>query len=466
MLALHGRTLAGRPLFRLTIGAEWIRLHLEGEDRPALWLTWLAGANLVFFSEGTIPSPLIRGLGPRARNHPLLDHLQDTRLVALGMPGEDRVAGVLLEDTQGRRLHLLHQLFGSRGNTALLAEDGRVLWARHRPCGPALDHPFPDEVWTDQPDGPTGDTVSLPARDRLVERLCRLTLDRHLTGLGRALRSADRLVGNLERDLERAERGDHFRRCGEALAANLHLVKQGQERLSTNDLRDGSPLEIPLDPALPPAANLEALFRRARKAEKGRQIIADRLDEARQSRTDQQAIKDELDTVAGPACADLDCLQEILDWQERHAAALPTAESSTGRTRTHGPEEPARPFRRFLIDGRFELWVGRNNKENDELTHRASHTRDIWLHAQGVSGSHAILRTAAKPENVPHSVIAKAAAVAAANSKARHSGLVPVIYTERRYVRKPRKAPPGTAVCLQEKSLFVEPGIPSGVEPI
>jgi predicted ribosome quality control (RQC) complex YloA/Tae2 family protein len=115
------------------------------------------------------------------------------------------------------------------------------------------------------------------------------------------------------------------------------------------------------------------------------------------------------------------------------------------------------------VDDRWEVWVGRNNKENDELTHRASHSKDIWLHAQGVPGSHVILRTAGKPEQVPRTVLEKAAALAAQNSRARHSELVPVIFTEKRYVRKPRKALPGTAVCLREKSLFVAPGLAPGV---
>jgi predicted ribosome quality control (RQC) complex YloA/Tae2 family protein len=80
-----------------------------------------------------------------------------------------------------------------------------------------------------------------------------------------------------------------------------------------------------------------------------------------------------------------------------------------------------------------------------------------------VPGSHVILRTGGKPEQVPPSVLAKAAGLAALNSKARHSALVPVIHTEQRYVRKPRKAPAGTAVCLREKSIFVEPGLGPGI---
>jgi predicted ribosome quality control (RQC) complex YloA/Tae2 family protein len=139
---------------------------------------------------------------------------------------------------------------------------------------------------------------------------------------------------------------------------------------------------------------------------------------------------------------------------------------SRGRPRAAGPDEPARPFRRYLIEGKWEVWVGRSSAENDELTHRAAHNRDIWLHAQGVAGSHVVLRTQGHPERVPHTVLAKAAALAALHSKARHAQLVPVVHTEKRYVRKPRKSPPGTAVCLRDRSLFARPGVMPGVEPI
>ena len=126
--------------------------------------------------------------------------------------------------------------------------------------------------------------------------------------------------------------------------------------------------------------------------------------------------------------------------------------------------QPGRPFRRYRLAGGWEVWVGRNNRENDELTHRAAAPGDLWFHAQGVPGSHVVLRTGGRPEQVPGRVREQAAALAALHSRARHSSLVPVIWTQRRYVRKPRRSPPGTAVCIREKSLFVAPGIPEGAE--
>ena len=104
--------------------------------------------------------------------------------------------------------------------------------------------------------------------------------------------------------------------------------------------------------------------------------------------------------------------------------------------------------------------MGRNNAENDQLTHREADGRDLWFHAAGASGSHVILRTGGHRSGPPRSIVEAAAAIAAFHSKARHSGLVPVIYTEKRYVRKPRKGTPGLALCTREKTVFVKPEVP------
>jgi predicted ribosome quality control (RQC) complex YloA/Tae2 family protein len=121
------------------------------------------------------------------------------------------------------------------------------------------------------------------------------------------------------------------------------------------------------------------------------------------------------------------------------------------------PDVPER-FRRFVIDEQHTVFVGRSDKDNDFLTHRFASPNDLWFHAQGSAGSHVILKGAHR--STPGAVIEKAASIAAYFSKARHSRTVPVVYTEKRHVRKPRKAKPGTALCTHEKTLFVSPAIP------
>ncbi|MBD3235579.1 MAG: DUF814 domain-containing protein [Candidatus Eisenbacteria bacterium] len=135
------------------------------------------------------------------------------------------------------------------------------------------------------------------------------------------------------------------------------------------------------------------------------------------------------------------------------------------RRRGRGKPTPAgfHP-RRFALPGGWVVLVARSRRENDLLTHRFAAPHDLWFHAQGVPGSHVILRRGRRQDNPSRAVLEAAAAIAAYHSKARSSGMAPVIYTERRYVRKPRKAPAGLAVCIREKTLMVEPHLPAGAE--
>jgi predicted ribosome quality control (RQC) complex YloA/Tae2 family protein len=116
-----------------------------------------------------------------------------------------------------------------------------------------------------------------------------------------------------------------------------------------------------------------------------------------------------------------------------------------------------------LPDG-WEVRVGRDDADNDALTHRFARPDDVWLHASGVAGSHVVLRMHGRDGNPPRTVLEAAAALAARFSKAKHAGTVPVIWTRKRYVRKPRGGAPGVAVCTHEKTLFVRPALPETVE--
>jgi len=113
-------------------------------------------------------------------------------------------------------------------------------------------------------------------------------------------------------------------------------------------------------------------------------------------------------------------------------------------------------FRQFDLGGNFTLYVGKNAKNNDELTFKFAKPNDIWLHARGIAGSHAIIPLN-KNQNVPKSVIEKAASIVAYYSAARKSSYVPVIFTFKKYLRKPKGAAPGEVIVTKENVAFVEP---------
>ena len=456
----------GRGVFRMAVGPDWMRLHMAGEERPGLVLSSRPGSNFVFAVRGTWPEPVRQAL-PLLKGSLPGSLLTGATLTAMGVLPNDRILALKLKTTDGPTLYLLHQLFGARGNTTLLDHRAQILWSRHQSVHDLLKAIPPKETWS------SGTPIKPPGwADGLFDQMLTIFQDRlghdlfnaHHRAISRSAETTSRLVENLSRDLENANRGDEYRRTAEALAANLHTLKRGQDSAEIFDLQDGSPMTVQLNPAISPAGNMEYWFRTARKAENGRQIISGNLDRSEKLLQSQQSALAQLDLV-GDLTDNLEKLAALHLWAEERADLLPDARTAR-KQRTKTAEEPARLFRRYLIDGKWEAWVGRNNKENDLLTHQASHTQDLWFHAQGVSGSHVILRTSGHPELVPKSVLEKAAGLAALHSKARHSSLVPVIYTQRRYVRKPRKAPVGTAVCLQEKNLFTEPGIAPGVNPI
>ena len=104
--------------------------------------------------------------------------------------------------------------------------------------------------------------------------------------------------------------------------------------------------------------------------------------------------------------------------------------------------------------------IGRNNEGNDYLTHQLARSEDYWFHVRGASGSHVVLRRGKGKNEPSRRTLAEVAAWAAFYSRARTAGQVPVIVTRKKYVRKPRKAPPGLVVCEREKTLMVRPKEP------
>jgi predicted ribosome quality control (RQC) complex YloA/Tae2 family protein len=119
-------------------------------------------------------------------------------------------------------------------------------------------------------------------------------------------------------------------------------------------------------------------------------------------------------------------------------------------------EEPALPYRTFRSSGGLEIRVGRGAKHNDDLTFRHSAPTDNWLHARQTPGAHVILRWNLE-ERPPRKDLAEAATLAALHSPARGSRSVPVAWTRRKHVRKPRGAPPGTVAPDRTETLFVRP---------
>jgi len=503
LMAAWRRRLAGQVVKRVAAGPGWLGLTVTNEQQTHLQFVVRPGAVMLWDAPDPLSAIMTRALG-QSRHPPLAPLLKGSRLVTAGILPADRIvvlgfhspvtadpearpsAGKAPSNpeipeaqevpTRGVRpdRYLFQQLFGPRGNLLLLDGRRNVLWALQRPPHSLLtDVPpqaaFSSPAGTPDPTGDSPDISGQLAAEFRSAALAHLTVHleaewqaRLIRGLLQAERSVQRLLSNLQRDLATADRGEEFRMAAETLAAHLHSVPRGAHQIVLPRPHDGEAVRIQLNPTLTAAANLQQIFHLARKAERGRAVIAERL---RAAETRLSALAERKQELENLATRSTGRLAALLAWAADHGGeiGLPRPPLTRRPRFPVGDTTPLQPFRRYLVDDRWEVWVGRNQRENDELTHRRAAPNDLWFHAQTTTGSHVVLRTQGKPEQVPQRVLIKVASLAALYSKARHSTLVPVVYTQRKYVRKPRKTPPGTAAFVREKSLMVEPRLVAGV---
>ena len=122
---------------------------------------------------------------------------------------------------------------------------------------------------------------------------------------------------------------------------------------------------------------------------------------------------------------------------------------------------PSKPMEFRSSDG-FQIYVGRNNRQNDLLTCKLAYKTDLWLHAQKIHGSHVIIACAGKP--VPDRTVTEAAQLAAWYSQARQGQNVAVDLCPVRQVKKPAGAKPGMVVYENYRTVYVTPALPESEE--
>ncbi|MEL6703530.1 MAG: NFACT family protein [Bacteroidota bacterium] len=256
----------------------------------------------------------------------------------------------------------------------------------------------------------------------------------------RRARSAEAMLDELAAP-SRADRHEAF---GHLLMAQATHLAPGHEEIVLPDLlTDGAPVTIPLDPARTGIENAQRYYDRARRTRQARAHAEDRW----------QHVQDEAEEAAS-LLADLRSQERVADLERFLKDRKTDLEPFTGR---EAVGEERLPYRRFPLPGGYEAWVGKNAKSNAELTTRHARPFDLWLHARGVPGSHVVVRVRGRDDRPGTPVIEAAAALAARYSDARGGSLVPVIVTEKKYVRPVKGGGPGLVRVDREGVVMVSP---------
>lgn len=282
------------------------------------------------------------------------------------------------------------------------------------------------------------------------EREAQQRFDQKRSGLERIVRKErERCEKKLALQLSKIdelEGAEKWRIYGELLTANLYRVKQGAQAIVANFYEEGSPeCEIQMDPTLTPNENAQRYFKRYNKAKVGAEKASTQAEKTSEELNYLNGIEESLsDAMTEDDLLDIRLELEDQGYAKRH-------QSSRRKEKSHAP----RPIHLF-IDG-YEVYVGKNNHQNDYVTTKLGRGSDLWMHTKDIHGAHVIIKAGGPDRTFSDDIIRKGAMLAAWFSKARFSAKVPVDYTLRKFVHKPSGAKPGMVIYTDQQTFFTTP---------
>ncbi len=249
-------------------------------------------------------------------------------------------------------------------------------------------------------------------------------------------------IASLQKGLRDDSELQRLRQAGDLILAYQYALSDGQRELRAQYNPDEPELQVTLDPDLSPIENAQNYFRRYEKAKSANEAAPALVSETRLELDFIEQLENDLATASNWLEIDdvIQMLQTRGHWQ------------GAPRQRIGGGRQG--PLRIVSRDG-YLIWLGRNSRQNEQVTFKTANPQDIWLHARDAPGAHLIIRNDGR--RISDQLIAEAAAVAAWHSARRNDANVQVDYTRVKYVKAIKGAGPGMVTYRNETSLFVQP---------
>ncbi|MBD3345337.1 MAG: DUF814 domain-containing protein [Chitinivibrionales bacterium] len=269
-------------------------------------------------------------------------------------------------------------------------------------------------------------------------------------------RAVKRSERKLEKQKEEARENSnwmYYRQIGDSLLALSQGEIKGKSEMSLSNVHTQEVITISLNPKLSLRNNAELYYKKSKKAHRGHKITEKNVEATEKDIEELRHFLNKIDQfMEQPETGDETFLEEI----KTHAQSQGLIPRK-GSSKAH--EGANVPYHHFYTET-WDIYVGKHASQNDELTTRFAKPRDLWLHVAAHAGSHVVIRRPKDAPYPPDDIIRKAAMLAVWFSKARHTSYAEVHLTETRYVRKPRKSPPGEVQISNYKSIRVEPKSP------
>ena len=259
-------------------------------------------------------------------------------------------------------------------------------------------------------------------------------------------------AANFHQRLDDSDQADQYRVKADLLMAYLHQWQPGMSKIQLQDFESGEPVVLPLNPEKNAVQNAQAFYKRHQKLKRTRDAVMPLLTEVEAELHYLEQVEAALtQTDQYTNADDLVALEEIRD-ELVQQEYLDDPYQRQGRSRANNLPN----FHKFHTPQGVEIWVGRNNNQNEALSFKAANDYDLWFHTQEIPGSHVLLRLEPGAQ-ASDDDLAWAANIAAWFSRARQSEQVPVVYTQPKHVYKPKGARPGMVIYKHEQVLWGQP---------
>lgn len=239
---------------------------------------------------------------------------------------------------------------------------------------------------------------------------------------------------------------DKLKLYGELITSNIYSIPKGAEDFTTQNFYDENlaDITIPLDPTLTPSENAQKYFKQYNKEKRTFLALQTQI-----AQNDEELAYLEGILTSVQTSTDEQDIKEIR--QELYEQGfIKKLKQQKGKVKPI----KSKPLHYVSSDG-FDIYVGKNNHQNDELTLKFAKGNDIWLHTKKIPGSHVIIVTEGK--ELPDTTLNEGAMLAAFYSKGKNSTLVPVDYTPKKFVKKPNGAKPGMVIYETNKTAYITP---------
>ena len=267
--------------------------------------------------------------------------------------------------------------------------------------------------------------------------------------LERELKKTTNKLNKLNTVVQRESKEEEYNRLGNLLLVNIGKIKIGMDSIEVENIYSSNEIiKIKLSPKLPPKKNIDHYFDKSKSEKIGIEKSKELFERSKIIFNELKATEELLKSI--------DDLKELKGIMKKMKIK--------DKDYVESKDDIKLKFKHYVIDDKYNVFVGKDSKNNDLLTTRFAKQNDFWFHARSVSGSHVVLRVENTKEPIPKSVLKKVAALAAFHSKAKTAGVVPVAYTFKKYVIKKKGYPVGTVHLLREDVLLVKPEIPKGCE--